>query len=169
METKDIIKELRKKHNFSAQQVADGCDMSLGVYKKYESGERGVGVPALSKLADFYNVSTDYLLGRDNIEQTALDELAGQFNMSLLEKKIVENYFELPEKMRGDLMAFLERSVKEVAAESAKIAESKNKSIYLKASRSADNHGPEIVILTPEERKRLDEAPDETQNPDNDL
>lgn len=161
METKDIIKELRKKHNFSAQQVADGCDMSLGVYKKYESGERGVGVPALSKLADFYHVSTDYLLGRENSEQTALDELAGQFNMSLLEKKIVENYFELPEKMRGDLMAFLERSVKEVAAES--------KNIYLKASRSADDRGPEIVTLTPEQKKRLDEAPDETQNPDNDI
>ncbi len=169
METKDIIKELRKKHNYSAQQVADGCEISLGVYKKYESGERGVGVPALSKLADFYHVSVDYLIGRDNEEQTALDELAGQFNMSLLEKKIVENYFELPEKMRGDLMAFLERSVKEVTAESAKIAESNKKSIYLKSARSADDHGLEVVTLTPEERKRLDEAPNETQNPDNDI
>ena len=90
METKDIIRSLRKKRDYSAQQVADGCEMSLGVYKKYESGERGVGVPALSKLADFYNVSVDYLLGRKTSEQTALDELAGEFNMTLLEKKIVE-------------------------------------------------------------------------------
>ena len=41
--------------------------------------------------------------------------------------------------------------------------------IRLKASRSADDHGAEYVEVTPEERKRLDEAPDETQNPDNDL
>lgn len=118
MDTKDIIKELRKKRGLSAQQVADGCEMSLGVYKKYESGERGVGVPALSKLADFYNVSTDYLLGRNTEEQTALDELAGQFNMSLLEKKIVEEYLKLPDKMRGDLMEFLEKAVREVEKES---------------------------------------------------
>lgn len=41
--------------------------------------------------------------------------------------------------------------------------------IRLKHARSADDRGPEIVTLTPEERKRLDEAPDETQNPDNDI
>lgn len=155
------LKELRNKHKYTISQLCELLDFNPNTYAKYERDERDVSTETLSKLASFYNVSTDYLLGRDNSEQTALDELAGQFNMSLLEKKIVENYFELPEKMRGDLMAFLERSVKEVAAES--------KSIYLKASRSADNHGPEIVILTPEERKRLDEAPDETQNPDNDL
>lgn len=41
--------------------------------------------------------------------------------------------------------------------------------IRLKHARSADDHGAEYVEVTPEERKRLDEAPDETQNPDNDL
>ncbi len=41
--------------------------------------------------------------------------------------------------------------------------------IRLKHARSADDHGAEYVEITPEERKRLDEAPDETQNPDNDL
>lgn len=155
------LKELRNKHKYTISQLCELLDFNPNTYAKYERDERDVSTETLSKLASFYNVSTDYLLGRDNSEQTALDELAGQFNMSLLEKKIVENYFELPEKMRGDLMAFLERSVKEVAAES--------KNIYLKASRSADDRGPEIVTLTPEERKRLDEAPDETQNPDNDL
>ena len=162
METKDIIRSLRKKRDYSAQQVADGCEMSLGVYKKYESGERGVGVPALSKLADFYNVSVDYLLGRKTSEQTALDGLAGEFNMTLLEKKIVENYLALPPKMRGDLMEFLAKSVKEVTDES--------KALYcLKTARSTDDHGSKIVKLTPDERKRLDESPDETQNPDNDI
>lgn len=155
------LKELRNKHKYTISQVCELLDFNPNTYAKYERDERDVSTETLSKLASFYHVSTDYLLGRDNSEQTALDELAGQFNMSLLEKKIVENYFELPEKMRGDLMEFLSRTVKEVAAES--------KNIYMKASRSADDRGPEIVTLTPEERKRLDEAPDETQNPDNDI
>lgn len=167
----DRLKQLRTNKGLNQSEMADKLGVSLSSYQKYERDKGSVtpSLDVLTRIADFYSVSVDYLLGRESKEQTALDELAGQFNMSLLEKKIVENYFELPEKMRGDLMAFLERSVKEVAAESAKIAESKNISIYLKASRSADDRGPEIVTLTPEERKRLDEAPDETQNPDNDL
>lgn len=77
METKDILKMLRKNRNKSAKDVAVGCDMSLGVYQKYESGERGVGTPALCKLADFYGVTTDYLLGRETnnpFEGISLDE-----------------------------------------------------------------------------------------------
>ena len=118
METKDIIKELRKNRRLSAQQVADGCEISLGVYKKYESGERGVGVPALQKLADFYGVTTDYLLGRETGEPETIDKLAGEFNMSALEKEILDNYLSLPKDMRGDLMEFLQKSVEKVMNES---------------------------------------------------
>lgn len=39
----------------------------------------------------------------------------------------------------------------------------------LMLARSADDRPPELKTLTPEQRKRLAEAPDETQNPDNDL
>lgn len=155
------LKELRNKHKYTISQLCELLDFNPNTYAKYERDERDVSTETLSRLASFYNVSTDYLLGRENKEQTALDELVGQFNMDLLEKKIVENYFALPKKMRGDLMTFLEKSVKEVTEES--------KNIYLKASRSADDRGPEIVTLTPEQKKRLDEAPDETQNPDNDI
>lgn len=155
------LKELRNKHKYTISQLCELLDFNPNTYAKYERDERDVSTETLSRLASFYNVSTDYLLGRESKEQTALDELVGQFNMDLLEKKIVENYFALPKKMRGDLMTFLERSVKEVNEES--------KNIYLKASRSTDDRGPGIVTLTPEQKKRLDEAPDETQNPDNDI
>ena len=68
----------------------------------------------LSKLADFYNVTTDYLLGRNTDEPKTIDCLAGEFNMSALEKKILDNYLALPKNMRSDLMQFLEKSVDEV-------------------------------------------------------
>ena len=71
----------------------------------------------LSKLADFYGVTADYLLGRDTGEPEPLDQLAAEFNMTALEKKIVENYLSLPESMRGDLMEFLRKTVKEVQEE----------------------------------------------------
>ena len=113
------LNELRNKHRYTISQLCDLLDINPNTYAKYERDERDVSTETLSKLADFYNVSTDYLLGRDNGDQTALDELAGRFNMSLLEKKIVENYLNLDEKMRGDLMEFLAKTVKEVEAESA--------------------------------------------------
>ena len=171
MAINERLKKLRTSRGLSQSEMADKLGVSLSSYQKYER-DKGSVTPSLDvlvRIADYYDVSVDYLLGRANKEQTELDELIGQFNMGLLEKKIVENYLSLEEKMRGQLMDYLEKAVKEVAAESAKIAESNNQNIYLKASRSADDRGPEIVTLTPEQKKRLDEAPDETKNPDNDI
>lgn len=65
METKDIIKNLRKNHGYTVKQVASGTGISENVYPKYESGILNAGVPVLVKIADFYGVSVDYLLGRE--------------------------------------------------------------------------------------------------------
>ena len=154
------LKELRNQHKYTIAQVCEMLSLNPNTYAKYERDERDVSTETLAKLADFYGVTTDYLLGRDKGEPSPLDELAGQFNMSLLEKKIVENYLALPEKMRGDLMEFMQKSVKEVAAESP---------VRWKVASSSDDHGSEVTELTAEEQQRLDNAADETKNSDNDL
>lgn len=115
---KDVLKHLREQHNLTKRQAAEGIGITERAYIAYEYGERDVSTEQLSKLADFYHVSTDYLLGRNTGEPSPLDELAGQFNMSALEKKIVEEYLKLPDNMRGDLMEFLEKAVKSVEEES---------------------------------------------------
>lgn len=109
MTTKDILKELRRNKSLSAQQVADGCDMSLGVYKKYESGERGVGTPALLKLADFYNVTTDYLLGRPDAKPPAdpVEEFADRVQMQEQEQIILKKWLALDEKQRRAVYDFM--------------------------------------------------------------
>lgn len=115
---KEQLQTLRKKKGLTQEDISDIIGVKLSTYQKYERDAISPPYETLLKLADFYNVSTDYLLGRNTEEQTALDELAGQFNMSLLEKKIVEEYLKLPDKMRGDLMEFLEKAVREVEEES---------------------------------------------------
>ncbi|MDE5754815.1 MAG: helix-turn-helix transcriptional regulator [Oscillospiraceae bacterium] len=102
METKEILKQLRKERGYSAKEVSDGCDMSLGVYKKYESGERGVGTPALCKLADFFGVTTDYLLGREKLPDP-LDLL----NLNPQDKAIVQTYISLNPAKRTELVKIL--------------------------------------------------------------
>ncbi len=108
------LKELRKAKNLNQKDLADLLGISQQAYQKYEQGASEMSGSTITKLADFYHVTTDYLLGRDTGEPEPLDSLAGQFNMTALEKKIVEGYLELPENMRGDLMEFLEKTVREV-------------------------------------------------------
>lgn len=117
---KEQLQSLRKKKGLTQEDISGIIGVKLSTYQKYERDAISPPYETLLKLADFYNVSTDYLLGRNAEEQTALDELAGQFNMSLLEKKIVEEYLKLPDKMRGDLMEFLEKVVREVDEESCR-------------------------------------------------
>lgn len=109
MSTKDILKEIRKSRGYSAQQVADGCEMSLGVYKKYESGERGVGVPALQKLADFYGVTTDYLLGRT---ETPPPNPVKQLSDDELEQDMIETYIQLPKPVRIQILQMMVDTVR---------------------------------------------------------
>lgn len=115
---KDQLKYLREARKLTKKQAADGVGISERSYIAYEYGERDVSTEILSKLADFYSVTTDYLLGRASGEPDALDTLAMEFNMSALEKKIVDNYLSLPENMRTDLMEFLHKAVNEVQNES---------------------------------------------------
>ena len=58
------LKDLREEHDKTQQEVADYLNMHRSVYRRYESGERETPAWVVDKLADYYRVSTDYLLGR---------------------------------------------------------------------------------------------------------
>jgi transcriptional regulator with XRE-family HTH domain len=119
LDISERLKTLRKSHNYTIQTLAERAGIAVRTYQNYEYGQREISTEALFKLADFYGVTTDYLLGRDSDADTpdTLDKLAVEFNMTLLEKKIVDNYLSLPKSMRGELMEFLRKSVQEVQAE----------------------------------------------------
>ena len=112
------LKTIRKNRGYTIQAIADGIGIASRTYQNYEYSQREVSTETLYKLADFYGVTTDYLLGRDTRELEPIDDLASQFNMSALERKILDNYLALPPDMRDDLMEFLQKSVKEVQEES---------------------------------------------------
>lgn len=58
------IRDLREDADLSQKQISELllCDQSL--YSKYERGERTLPLELAIKLADFYHVSLDYLVGR---------------------------------------------------------------------------------------------------------
>lgn len=60
------IRDLREDNDLNQTQIATILGMSQTGYSKYETGENDVPTAVLIKLADYYHVSTDYLLGRTN-------------------------------------------------------------------------------------------------------
>ena len=62
------LKKIRKKRKFTIRAVSDGAEIPIRTYQNYEYGEREISTEALFKLADFYGVTTDYLLGRESAE-----------------------------------------------------------------------------------------------------
>lgn len=120
MDIKNILISIRESRGYSKRTVSEMSGIPYTTYIKYESGERkDVSMDALVKLADFYNVTTDYLLGRETGEPETIDKLSHEFNMSALEKEILDNYLALPKDMRGNLMEFLQKSVKNIMKDSS--------------------------------------------------
>ena len=111
MEFKEIIKELRKSKDYSADYVAEKIDIPAGSYKKYESGILNPGVPVVVKFADFYNVSTDYLLGRTDIKAMAGTTPAEQLDVTAAEQEIIRRYTEFPEGVRLLLLETIRKLV----------------------------------------------------------
>jgi transcriptional regulator with XRE-family HTH domain len=60
----DILQELRKDHNLKQRDVANALKVSVSTISHYESGNSMPDLEALIFFANFFGVSTDYLLGR---------------------------------------------------------------------------------------------------------
>lgn len=58
------LEDLRVDHDKTQIEVAEFLNMGRNVYWRYEKGKREIPTWAVLKLADYYKVSTDYLLGR---------------------------------------------------------------------------------------------------------
>lgn len=58
------IRNLREDHDKKQQELADYLHIQQTTYSKYELGKINIPVEIFIKLADYYNVSVDYLLGR---------------------------------------------------------------------------------------------------------
>lgn len=58
------IRELRKARRITQLKMALDLDMSQNTISRYESGEREPGIAELIRIADYFRVSIDYLVGR---------------------------------------------------------------------------------------------------------
>lgn len=58
------LKELREEYHKTQKEIADYLNIKQNTYSQYENGKRQVPNDILIRIADYYDVSIDYLFGR---------------------------------------------------------------------------------------------------------
>ena len=67
------LKKLRKEGKLTQKDIATFLNISQPAYQQFESGKKKMNLETMEKLADFFNVSTDYLLGKTDIPDPDLE------------------------------------------------------------------------------------------------
>lgn len=156
----DTLKRLRTKKGLTSEELCSKIGIKGGSYRNYERNDRKPDYDTLVKLADFYNVSIDYLLGRPDAKppEEPLDEFARKEHLKSLEKVFMKKYLALTEEQRDKVLDFLRGVVaEETAAQASKLKMSR---VY-EATRSTDpNNAPHFAEYPESELEKLDSDPD---------
>lgn len=62
----DRLRSTRIARGYTLQEVCDATNLQMRTYQRYEGGQSDPPLPTLVILADFFEVPTDFLLGRDD-------------------------------------------------------------------------------------------------------
>lgn len=156
----DNLKAARKKSGKTQKEVAEEIGIGQGTYKNYETGAREPNGETLVAIANYFDVSTDYLLGRPDAKQPEepLDEFARKEHLKSLEKVFMKKYLALTEEQRDKVLDFLRGVVaEETAAQASKLKMSR---VYEAARSNDPNNAPHFAEYPEEELKKLDDDPD---------
>ena len=108
----DNLKKAREAIGLTQPQVADKLGISDGTYKNYEQGKREPNNTLLLKIADLYEVTTDYLLGRETKkEPDVLTRLSKEYNLSETEKILVSAYLSISKSERAKFIETIEKTI----------------------------------------------------------
>ncbi len=102
------LAELRSARGLTQQQLADLTGLTRGRLNNYEQGTREPDLVTLQSLADFFDVTTDYLLGRSDPTAEAAAETMSKIDQALGEDPDLLAFW-LETKKRPDLQLFLKQ------------------------------------------------------------
>lgn len=89
------LKKLRENENISREHLANSLGITYSALSKYETGKREPGLELLQKIASYFNVTTDYLLGSSDNPKPADYKLAGisdedYNNLDAYQKEVID-------------------------------------------------------------------------------
>lgn len=92
------LKELREELGASQSALADKLGISQSALGYYERGERLADANTLSKMAEVFSVSTDYLLGRSDAKKPENEDIAKRLGLSEKAIETLEKTFRIDNK-----------------------------------------------------------------------
>lgn len=152
-----ILKKLRESKNERQSEIAKIVGVTQQAYQRYENGTSEPNADGLIVLANHFNVTVDYLLGRES-EKNPIAML----NLAIGEKEALDLYCKLPENIRQiimDTMIQLGEAAKRGMAGEPKIIVFKRFSVHKVSAgcgydlEDADNWEDLEVVDTPEAQK----------------
>lgn len=93
------LKSLREEKNMTQQELASKLNISQQSVNKYENQNTEPDINLLSKMADFFNTSIDYLVGYTNINKKIT--VAKSCELDSDEEELVEQYRKLSDKSKN--------------------------------------------------------------------
>ena len=98
------LADLRKERHLSQKEFSKIFNVAQNTISQWEQGKRNMDTEILVKLADYFQVTTDYLLGRSE----AASHRTNVFHLSPAEELLVKKYRTLPDLSRETLDTVLD-------------------------------------------------------------
>lgn len=105
--TRNIIRNIREDNDLSQAKVAEFLNITQQYYSKYELGDYELPLRHLIKLGEFYNVSTDYLIGKTKYKNT-YDELNKKVIKNKTIGELINDIITLDSNSRKFIIEFIE-------------------------------------------------------------
>lgn len=86
--------QLREQREITQQELADKLEITRQSLSLYEKAERTINIELLAKIADFFDVSTDYLTGRTGTKSVT-PEIQAACEVTGLSEKTIKNIIKL--------------------------------------------------------------------------
>lgn len=153
---KEALKKEREKKGLTKKQVAAGIGVTERAYITYEYGDRDVSTDVLVKLADFYGVTTDYLLGREQIEDPIV-QLTKRTDVSFDE--LEEQYAKMPEEIQAIVVSLM-KALHKLDKERALQERVRSMTIKLHRNKAAAGSGFELSDEDEWEVIEIEETPE---------
>ena len=99
------LANLRKEHNMKQRDLAEYLNVAVSTISNYENSINSIDIATLDKLADFFEGSTDYLIGRTD-ERRPADFFYHPKYSDLYLKEIADTVLALPPEARGDILTY---------------------------------------------------------------
>lgn len=117
MEIKDVLKNLRKVKGISQVKLAEDLGVSAGIIGMYESGKRKPSYEALEAIADYFNVTIDYLTGRESGSMYYLDPEVAELANEMASRPELKALMDASRKLTKEDLEDLEKIVNKLNRE----------------------------------------------------